>query len=55
VRQDFGTRTVIHIFDPEDVKTVYINEGTMPHIVPLQETKQLHRQERGMSQGLGNV
>jgi hypothetical protein len=55
VRQDLGTRTVIHVFDPEDIKTVYINEGTMPHIVPLQEPAKLYRQERDMSQGLGNV
>jgi len=55
VRQDLGTRTVIHIFDPEDIRTVYINEGTMPHVVPLQETAQLYRQERDMSLGLGNV
>jgi hypothetical protein len=55
VRQDLGTRTVIHIFDPEDIRTVYINEGKMPHVVPLQETIQLYRQERDISLGLGNV
>jgi hypothetical protein len=27
----------------------------MPHIVPLQEPAKLYRQERDMSQGLGNV
>lgn len=55
VRQDLGTRPVIHIFDPDDIRTVYTNEGTMPHVVPLQETAQLYRQERDMSLGLGNV
>jgi hypothetical protein len=55
VRQDLGTRTVIHIFDPDDIRTVYINEGTMPNVVPLQETAQLYRQARDMSLGLGNV
>jgi cytochrome P450 len=55
VRQDFGTRTVIHVFDPDDIRTVYINEGIMPHVVPLQETAQLYRQARDMSLGLGNV
>lgn len=55
VRQDLGTGTVIHIFDPEDIRTVYINEGTMPHVVPLQETAQLYRQTRDMSPGLGNA
>jgi hypothetical protein len=55
VRQDFGTDTVIHVFDPEDIRTVYMNEGTMPHVVPLQETAQLYRQTRDLSLGLGNV
>lgn len=55
MRQDLGTSTVIHIFDPEDIRTVYTNEGTMPHVVPLQETAQLYRQARDMSLGLGNV
>ncbi|XP_021930388.1 probable cytochrome P450 CYP44 isoform X8 [Zootermopsis nevadensis] len=55
VRQDLGNGTIIHIFDPEDIRTVYINEGTMPHVVPLQETAQLYRQTRNMSLGLGNV
>lgn len=55
VRQDLGTRTLIHIFDPEDIRTVYMNEGTMPYVFPLQETAQLYRQTRDMSPGLGNV
>lgn len=55
VRQDLGNGTIIHIFDPEDIRTVYINEGTMPYVVPLQETAQLYRQTRNMSLGLGNV
>jgi len=55
VRQKFGTSTVIHVFDPDDIRTVYVHEGTMPHVVPLQETVQLYRQTRDMSLGLGNV
>ncbi|XP_069693134.1 probable cytochrome P450 CYP44 isoform X4 [Periplaneta americana] len=27
VRQDLGTNTIIHVFDPDDIKTVYINEA----------------------------
>ncbi|XP_069693132.1 probable cytochrome P450 CYP44 isoform X2 [Periplaneta americana] len=55
VRQDLGTNTIIHVFDPDDIKTVYINEGTTPYVVPLQETVQLYRKTRDMSLGLGNV
>lgn len=55
VREVLGTQTVVHIFDPADIRTVYESDGKMPHIPPLQETTQFYRQEKDMSLGLGNL
>ena len=55
VRQDLGKNVIIHVFDPDDIKTVYINEGKHPNIAPLQESALLYRQSRGFSLGLGNM
>ncbi|PSN52057.1 putative cytochrome P450 CYP44 [Blattella germanica] len=55
VKQELGNGIVIHVFDPDDIKTVYINEGTMPNIAPLQESALLYRKLRGLSLGLGNM
>ena len=55
VREVFGTQTVVHLFDPNDIKTVYESDGKMPHIPPLQETTQFYRKEKEMSLGLGNL
>nr|CAD7588392.1 unnamed protein product [Timema genevievae] len=55
VRQNFGSNPVVHVFEPDDIKTVYMSEGTMPHVVPLQETVQVFREQNKLSPGLGNI
>lgn len=55
VKQQLGSETVVHVFDPDDVKTVYQAEGKWPQVAPLQETVQLYRKKRGLSLGLGNL
>ena len=55
VREVFGSQTLVHIFDPDDIKTVYDNDGKMPYIPPLQETSQFYRKKESISPGLGNM
>ncbi|XP_063887167.1 probable cytochrome P450 CYP44 isoform X1 [Scylla paramamosain] len=55
VREVFGSQTVVHIFDPDDIKAVYDNDGKMPYVPPLQETAQFYRKKNNMSPGLGNI
>eukprot|EP00095_Tigriopus_kingsejongensis_P008076 maker-scaffold1264_size52097-snap-gene-0.11 protein:Tk08076 transcript:maker-scaffold1264_size52097-snap-gene-0.11-mRNA-1 annotation:"cytochrome p450 cyp44" len=55
VKQSIGGRTIVHVFDPDDIKTVYAHEGKWPQVPPLQETTQMYRQQRQMSLGLGNT
>lgn len=55
VKEKYGKETIIHVFEPEDARTVYRNEGESPRTVPLQETIQLYRERKGMSLGLGNM
>ena len=45
----------VHVFDPDDIKTVYASEGKWPIIPPLQETTAMYRQQKEMSLGLGNT
>ena len=45
----------VHVFDPEDIKTVYSIEGKWPIIPPLQETTAMYRKQKSMSLGLGNT
>ncbi|XP_054276471.1 probable cytochrome P450 CYP44 [Macrosteles quadrilineatus] len=54
-RENIGSSTLVHVFDPDDARIIYQNEGKMPHVVPLQETAQLYRQKAEMSLGLGNT
>ena len=54
-KQNLGGREIIHVFEPEDIKTYYSHEGKYPEIPPLQETTQLYRAEKQMSLGLGNT
>jgi hypothetical protein len=54
-KQHLGSEIVVHVFDPEDIRTVYKAEGRMPFVVPLQETVQLYRARKGLSLGLGNL
>ncbi|CAG7828568.1 unnamed protein product [Allacma fusca] len=55
VREKIGNRTIVHVFDPDDVKTVHSIDGKMPEVPPLQETTQIYRQKRNLSLGLGNT
>lgn len=55
VKEKYGNEIVIHIFDPNDSKTVFQNEDKYPRVVPLQETIQLYREKKNMSLGLGNL
>lgn len=55
VRETIGSRTVVHVFDPDDIKEVYMNEGQTPFVAPLMETAQLYRKQKNLSLGLGNV
>ena len=45
VRENIGGKTVVHVFDPEDIKNVYNVEGKRPIVPPLQ-VKKLHRNGR---------
>lgn len=53
VKENFGGRTIVHVFQPEDIKTVYSYEGKYPIIPPLMETAGIYREQKGMSLGLG--
>jgi len=55
VREDIGSETIIHVFDPNDVRTVHSIGGKTPEVPPLQKAAQLYRQQRGLSLGLGNM
>nr|QGQ60786.1 CYP44 [Eurytemora pacifica] len=55
VKENIGGKIVIHVFDPEDIKTVYGYEGKYPVVPPLQETTQMYRAQKDMSLGLGNT
>ncbi|CAL4197513.1 unnamed protein product, partial [Meganyctiphanes norvegica] len=55
VREDLGSQTIIHIFNPDDFKRIYESDGKTPFIPPLQETTQKYREEKDMSPGLGNI
>ncbi|XP_075230653.1 putative cytochrome P450 CYP44 [Lycorma delicatula] len=55
VKEKYGNKTVIHVFDPDDAKTIYKNEGKLPRVIPLQETIRLYREKNSMSLGLGNL
>ncbi|KAK3868485.1 hypothetical protein Pcinc_026127 [Petrolisthes cinctipes] len=55
VREVFGSQTVVHVFSPADIQTIYESDGKTPHIPPLQETTQFYRQQKNMSLGLGNL
>ncbi|XP_049783975.1 probable cytochrome P450 CYP44 isoform X3 [Schistocerca cancellata] len=52
VRETIGSRTVVHVFDPDDIKEVYANEGHTPFVAPLMETAQLYRKQKNISLGL---
>ena len=39
VRENIGGTTIVHVFHPEDIKSVYSIEGKWPIIPPLQVNK----------------
>ena len=47
--------TIVHLFDPDYIRTVFQAEGKLPHVAPLMETTQMYRQQRGLALGLGNT
>uniref|UniRef100_A0AC34FC64 Cytochrome P450 n=1 Tax=Panagrolaimus sp. ES5 TaxID=591445 RepID=A0AC34FC64_9BILA len=51
----WGRGSVVHVFDPNDSKIIFQNEGKIPYITPLQETTQMYREMKGMNPGLGNL
>ncbi|KAG7165131.1 cytochrome P450 CYP44-like 1, partial [Homarus americanus] len=53
VRENFGSRTVIHVFDPADIRAIYESDGRTPYVTPLQDTTLSYRQHKNMSLGLG--
>merc|ERR1719259_900663 len=55
VKENIGGKVIVHVFDPEDIKTVYSYEGKYPVVPPLQETTQMYRAQKDMSLGLGNT
>ncbi|KAF8354278.1 cyp-44A1, partial [Pristionchus pacificus] len=55
VKLPFGAGYRVHIFKPEDARTLFLSDGKKPYIVPLQSTTQKYRQLRGMNPGLGNL
>jgi len=55
VREQIGGKAVVHVFSPDDIKTVYSVEGKWPVIPPLQETTAMYREQKDMSLGLGNT
>ncbi|XP_065208533.1 probable cytochrome P450 CYP44 [Planococcus citri] len=46
---------LIHIFEPEDVQTVYRNEDKLPEIFPLNKFARDYRKREDYSAGLGNT
>jgi len=55
VRERLGGKDIVHVFDPEDIKSVYNVEGKWPVVPPLQETTAIYRAQKEMSLGLGNT
>lgn len=55
VKETIAGNTVIHLFDPDYIRTVFRTEGKHPFIVPLMETTQMYRQQRGLTLGIGNT
>lgn len=53
VRENIADKTLVHVFEPEDIKTVYSYEGKYPVTPPLMETVGIYRAKKEMSLGLG--
>nr|XP_034307414.1 probable cytochrome P450 CYP44 [Crassostrea gigas] len=55
VKETFAGVTFVRIYDPDDVRTVFLNEDKQPNVSPLLVTTKLYRQQRGLSPGIGNT
>lgn len=55
VKETVAGATVVHLFDPDYIRTVFQAEGKLPHVAPLMETTQMYRQQKGLALGLGNT
>ena len=55
-KEQFGPdKTIVHLFDLEDIKTMYNNEGKWPVVPPFTESSKLYRAQNNMSLGFGNL
>lgn len=55
VKETIAGVTFVRIYDPDDVRTVFLNEDKQPNVSPLLVTTKLYRQQRGLSPGIGNT
>nr|XP_022296326.1 probable cytochrome P450 CYP44 [Crassostrea virginica] len=55
VKETIAGVTTVRVFDPDDVRTVFMNEDKQPHVAPLLETTKQYREQRDLSPGLGNT
>ncbi|XP_048741993.1 probable cytochrome P450 CYP44 [Ostrea edulis] len=55
VKENIAGITSVRIFDPDDVRTVFLNEDKQPHVAPLLDTTKQYREQRNLSPGLGNT
>jgi len=42
VKENIGGKDIVHVFDPDDIKTIYSIEGKWPIMPPLQVTSKIH-------------
>lgn len=54
-KETIAGTTIVHLFDPDYIRQVFMSEGKTPFVAPLLETTQLYRKQRGFSPGLGNT
>ncbi|XP_062593652.1 probable cytochrome P450 CYP44 [Saccostrea cucullata] len=55
VKENIAGVTSVRVFDPDDVRTVFLNEDKQPHVAPLLDTTKQYREQRDLSPGLGNT
>ena len=54
-KETIAGETVVHLFDPDYIQTVYQHEEKSPHVTAIMESTKLYRKFRNLSPGLGNV
>lgn len=55
VKETIAGVTFVRIYDPDDVRTVFLNEDKQPHVAPLLDTTKQYREQRDLSPGIGNT